>query len=327
MYQAMLRQPRKNLPKKKNAELPPDTSQNEHTNEKQKVPTLSAATVVRAAGVLHAALERAIKQGLIVRNPMDSTTLPPVPAYRLRVPAVADLLAYLDDAAETATPALMAFYTVLAECGPRPGELLGAPENAFDPEAQTLHLYQDLEKAGADPEYGEQKTSAAHRILELSDPATAIVRDAVLWKKEQRLKVGSRFRDSGLLFVGEYGRPLNPNNIRHRDHLPRLKRLGLPRSRPYDLRHFSGTFQVGEGVDYRTVSSRLGHKRPSFTLDRYVWASTRGQERAVAAANNFANKTEAIREVTQVRQRLKNMVGARGLEPRTSSVSRKRSDP
>lgn len=52
------------------------------------------------------------------------------------------------------------------------------------------------------------------------------------------------------------------HDLRHDDHLPRLKRLSLPRSRPYDLRHFSGTFQVGEGVDYRTVSSRLGTSDP-----------------------------------------------------------------
>lgn len=119
---------------------------------------------------------------------------------------------------------------------------------------------------------------AALRILRVRLPecSVQVIRDALLWKREQRLRLGPRYRDSGLLFVGQYGRPLNLNNVRHRDHLPRLKRLGLPRSRPYDLRHFYGTHNVGMGIDYRTVGDVMGHRRPSFTLDRYVHASIAG---------------------------------------------------
>jgi len=116
------------------------------------------------------------------------------------------------------------------------------------------------------------------------------MREALLWKKEQRLKLGLAYRDAGLLFCGPKGRPLNPSNIRNRDHLPRLKRLGLPRSRPYDLRHFSATFLVGEGIDYRTVGDVLGHKSPAFTLSRYAHATTRGQERAANVANDLLTK-------------------------------------
>jgi integrase len=36
------------------------------------------------------------------------------------------------------------------------------------------------------------------------------------------------------------------------------------------LRHFAGSQLVAAGVDIRTVSARLGHSRPSITLDIYT---------------------------------------------------------
>ena len=40
--------------------------------------------------------------------------------------------------------------------------------------------------------------------------------------------------------------------------------------RLHDLRHFAGSQLVAAGVDIRTVSARLGHSRPSITLDIYT---------------------------------------------------------
>jgi integrase len=88
------------------------------------------------------------------------------------------------------------------------------------------------------------------------------IRTALLWKKERRLRLGPRYRDSGLVFVGEYGRPLNPSNIR--------TKLGLTRFRIHDFRHFNATQLVAAGVDYRTVADRIGHRSPSFTISTYA---------------------------------------------------------
>ena len=106
--------------------------------------------------------------------------------------------------------------------------------------------------------------------------------------------MGPRYRDSGLLFVGERGRPLNPSNVRNRDHLPRLTRLGLPRFRIHDLRHFHATHLIAAGVDYRTVGDRMGHKSPSFTISTYAHAAARARERAAAVANEMLMKTGAF---------------------------------
>jgi hypothetical protein len=62
----------------------------------------------------------------------------------------------------------------------------------------------------------------------------------------------------------ERGRPLNPSNVRNRDHLPRLTPLGLSRFRLHDRRHFHATQLVAAGVDYRTVGDRTGPQKSPF---------------------------------------------------------------
>ncbi len=56
--------------------------------------------------------------------------------------------------------------------------------------------------------------------------------------------------------------------------------------RLHDLRHFAGSQLVAAGVDIRTVSARLGHSRPSITLDIYTH---RVQDNDRAAAEVLGN--------------------------------------
>jgi integrase len=256
---------------------------------------LAPATVVRASGVLHAALEDAVHRGLIRRNPQDATTLPKVPRHDPTVPTLEQVLAYLDDSKATATPAVYALDVTAVATGARPGELLGLPDSAVDLTAGTLRIGQTLVYAGAVPVYGQPKTDAGWRTVRLPAVAMDAIRAAITWKKAQRLKLGSRFRDAGLLFCGPQGRPLNINNLRRRDHLPRLRRLKLPDGiRLYDFRHFHVSELVAAGLDYRTVADRVGHRNPAFTIRTYAHARQRAQERAAEVANEMLTTNRGV---------------------------------
>jgi len=252
---------------------------------------LKATTVRRATGILHVALGEAVRRGLILRNPQENTTPPRVERYEPKVPEATQVAAYLADACRTATPALYGLYVVAASCGLRIGELTGLPENAVDLVSRVLRVRQTLVRSGKNPVHNRPKTDAGTRTILLPDVAVEAIRAALLWKKEQRLRLGPKYRDSGLLFVGERGRPLNPSNIRNRDHLPRLTRLGLSRFRLHDFRHFHATQLIASGVDYRTVGDRLGHRSPSFTLATYSHAAAQAQERAAAIANGLLTES------------------------------------
>ncbi len=255
---------------------------------------LNPATVRRTTGILHVALEDAVRRGLILRNPQDNTTPPKVSRYEPVVPTAEQVAAYLADARVTATPALYGLYVTAATCGLRIGELTGLPETAANLADCVLGVSQTLVSAGKVPVRGQPKTDSGWRTVLLPQLAVDGIRHALRWKKEQRLRLGPRYRDSGLLFVGELGRPLNPSNIRNRDHLPRLTRLGLSRFRLHDLRHFHATHLIAAGVDYRTVGDRMGHKSPSFTISTYAHATARAQERAAAVANELLTKMARV---------------------------------
>jgi len=257
---------------------------------------LSTTTAHQAAAVLHVALRTAVRRGLILRNPCDNTTPPPVAEYEPTVFTPGQAVAYLEDAHQTATPAVYALYVTAATCGLRLGELLGLPEAAVDLARRPplLSVQRQLVRAGRAPSYGLPKTARGRRAIVLPDVAADAIRAALLWKKQQRLRLGPKYRDAGLLFCGPRGRPLNPSNLWNRDHAPRLKRLELPHSRIHDLRHFHGTQLGAAGVDAKTIADRLGHSRVSFTLDTYVHLALQAQERAAAVANELLMKSERV---------------------------------
>jgi len=252
---------------------------------------LSGSTVRRAAAVLHTALRDAVRRGLIIRNPQDNTTLPRRAQYDPIVPTPEQVVTYLDDARETATPAIWAFYVTAAATGLREGELLGLRDDAIDLDRRLLSVRQQLVRAGRDLVFGQPKTARGRRTVLLPAVAIEALRAAHRWKREQRLKLGPRFRDSGLVFCGPTGAAIHASDFYRRDHLPRLARLGLPHFRIHDFRHFHATYLTAAGVDPRTAADRLGHTDPGFFTRTYSHAVAAAQERAAAIANELLTKT------------------------------------
>lgn len=256
---------------------------------------LAPATVKQAASILHAALRDAMRQGLIMKNPADQCTAPSVPDHRdMDVWTEEQLAKYLADATGTATPSVLAFYVTMVATGCRPGELAGAPEDAVDFDSATLRVRTNLVVAGRKPVFDQPKTQTGHRTIKLPPEAVEGLRKALLWKKEQRLRLGRRFRDGGTLFCTPRGRPLDRRVLRARDHLPRIARLKLPDARIYDLRHLNISYLIAGNVDIRTVADRTGHKDPGYLIRRYAHAVAAAQERAVEVCSNLVAKPASL---------------------------------
>jgi integrase len=85
---------------------------------------------------------------------------------------------------------------------------------------------------------------------------------------EERLAVGPRWRDSGLVFTWPDGRPLHPE--RFSKWFEQLARAaGLPRIRLHDVRHSYATAALAAGIPAKVVSERLGHATIAITMDTY----------------------------------------------------------
>ncbi len=194
---------------------------------------------------------------------------------------------YLADAKETAPISLWVLYVTMAGTGMRFGEVLGLRESDLDLDSGLVTLEQSLKRPGPHPVFGTLKTKRSRRTITLPIEVVDALRQLRKWKIEQKLRRGPKFREYGLVFCGPSGKPLHQNNIRYRDHYPRLERLKLPRIRLHDLRHGHATYLVHAGVDHRTVADRLGHSSPSFTMKTYVHGVSESQRRAAEIASTL----------------------------------------
>ena len=125
------------------------------------------------------------------------------------------------------------------------------------------------------------KTAAGARVVTL--PASCL--DLLMkWKKEEmmiRMALGSAWEGAAdfeetYIFIQSKGQMIHPDTIggkfqsileRYNASVEEEKRL--PIIRLHDLRHTSATLMIGAGSDIVTVSHRLGHSKPSVTLDIY----------------------------------------------------------
>ena len=82
------------------------------------------------------------------------------------------------------------------------------------------------------------------------------------------LFMGSRWQDNNLIFPSAVGSPLHKSNMR-KDFNRVLKAAGLPHIRFHDLRHTAASLMMNHQVPILVASRRLGHSKPSVTLDIY----------------------------------------------------------
>ncbi len=68
------------------------------------------------------------------------------------------------------------------------------------------------------------------------------------------------------------------------DHLPRIRRLGLPAAWIYDFRHLSTTYSIAAGIDPRTTADRASHKNPAYMIRRCSHAVAAAQDRSAEVA-------------------------------------------
>lgn len=116
-----------------------DLLENGRTREQQrkKKPGLSGSTVRGIHIMLHSALDRAVRERLLVRNPADNCVVPKVQHQEMKTLQPEDLKAYLD-AAERRN-ALAMFYLELVS-GIRKGELVALRWEDLDVEQRTISV-------------------------------------------------------------------------------------------------------------------------------------------------------------------------------------------
>lgn len=237
---------------------------------------LSDASVVRIHCMLHEAMDMAVKEHLISKNPTNGTTVPKIVKKEMQVLTDEQLATFMKlvDAEEDWRDF---FYTEITT-GLRRGEICGLKWTDFDEVEGKLNINRSIDLRNGEIMVGETKTGKGKRSFYLPVSTANVLRERKKNSKSEWI-----FTD---LLNPEL--PIAPPAAYRKMKLL-LKKAGLPNIRFHDLRHTFATHALTSGVDAKTLSGILGHTNASFTLDTYTHVTTDMQQRASNIVGGFMN--------------------------------------
>ena len=235
---------------------------------------LSTTTVHSVHLMLHCALDRAVKERLIPRNPCEDCIVPKPRKLEMKILPPEHIKAYLDAAK---TRGLLPMFYLELVSGLRKGELVALRWDDLDIQQKTISVSkQYVRNPDGSLELTRPKTENSVRLVSI--PQTAV---------DLLIQEHSKHPDSPYMFpsplTGEMYHPDSVVNL----HKKILKDAGLEHLRFHDLRHTFATTALQNGVDVKTVSSMLGHFDAGFTLRTYTHATRQKQDEAAAAMGSF----------------------------------------
>ncbi|MCI2161587.1 MAG: site-specific integrase [Oscillospiraceae bacterium] len=234
---------------------------------------LSAKTIREYHCVISTILERAVKWQIIKDNPCRRVDPPRVPEHDIQClddkQSVILLEQLKHESIEDQTLFTLALYT-----GMRRGELLGLEWQDINFDAEVLSVRRTSQYAVGKGMYEDTtKTVRSKRSIRVTSGIMSLLRAYRASQNSHRLAMGDRWNNEWenhpWLFTNSDGTPMSSSTPLN--HLKRiLKRANLPSVSLHSLRHTSATLLIGQGIDVRTVSGRLGHSQTSTTMNIYA---------------------------------------------------------
>ena len=228
--------------------------------------------------MLHEALDTAVRERLIAKNPTNGTTIPKTNYPEKQILGDEQLETFLEEIKKEEY--WCDFFYVEVMVGLRRGEICGLKWSDIDFSANKLRVERSVGiKKGGGISIGETKTNTGIRTI-IMPPSVS----EVLQRRKQKA-----------ISVWVFPSFLNPEQPIHPEAAYRklkviLKHAELPMIRFHDLRHTFATHAMKGGVDAKTLSGILGHTNASFTLDTYTHVTSDMQKNASAVVGNMMQK-------------------------------------
>ncbi|HEY6712167.1 MAG TPA: site-specific integrase [Rubrobacter sp.] len=250
---------------------------------------LKPSSVRYMHSVLRRSLEQAVRWNLIPRNQAAIVDPPKVWKEEIKPLDPEQARAFLRAAGE-AGDRYEALYVLSLAAGLRMGEALGLKWSDVDLAGGSLRVNRQLQRMRREEDAGKpgrlvfsEPKNASRRTVDLPQRALAVLKRHRKRQLEEKLKAGSAYEDSGLVFTTAKGTPLDAQNVVNRHFKPLLKLAGLPDIRWHDLRHSCFTLLLSRGAHPKFVQHLAGHASIQLTLNRYShWMPTMGKHTASA---------------------------------------------
>jgi integrase len=260
-----------------------------YTRGKKAPVPVSPKTVKHVRDVLRAALNQAVKWGLIARNPAALVD-PPKPREVERITLSAEQARNFLAAIRGHRCEAM---IVLALCmGMREGEALAVGMGDVDLEARRLTVRGTLQRIrprGAEKtelQIGPTKSNRARRLIL---PAFVVerIREQLARRERDRQAAGAAWQESGLLFTTRKGTMMEARNLL-REYYALRAAAKLPAGlRFHDLRHSAATILHAAGVPEKAIQELLGHRSLATTQQIYMHAADESRQQAADAMDDL----------------------------------------
>jgi len=239
--------------------------------------TLSASTVKQIKVIISSALQQAVKNGLITRNPADALSLPKLNRKRKVGAYTKDEQIALLNSLENHR--LYALFVVALGTGARIGEILAMSWKNIDFEANEIDITSTVSRTKDRSETGEiigssrkvddTKTDAGKRTVPLTQEVKATLIAHRAQQDEERAKAHSAWIDNDLVFCNQLGGHMEYRNVT-RLYENRRNAASIPTLNFHCLRHTFATNAITANMDYYYLSRIMGHTNISITLGTYA---------------------------------------------------------
>lgn len=229
-------------------------------------------TVSLTLGRLRAALNLAIRRGLVARNVAQYVTVPRAArdaakaAKKARQPWDEDeVKAFLTHISSDRLYAVM----LLSLIGLRPAEVCGLRWIDVDLAAGTLSVETTRTLVEGVVIEKDAKSEAGERKLPLPAPVLAALKAFRKRQAAEKLAAGEGYESTGRVAVDELGREVKTDWLRRRAY-ERMQTAAVRKVRLYDARHACLSWMANNGVPDTVVSAWAGHADLGFTKRVYV---------------------------------------------------------
>ncbi|GAA3891456.1 site-specific integrase [Saccharothrix violaceirubra] len=249
---------------------------------------LSRRSLSDIRACLRNALSQAIREELVTRNVAALIKIPKVVGQRRARKRKrwtnAEAKAFLASAREDGDP-LYAVYVLVVLLAMRKGEALGVPVDAPNFRTEELEVDHQLQRVGRQLLHRETKTEASEDTLPLPPMAAVALKQRAERRKQDRVRAGDEWQETGLLFTTRFGGPIEPRNL-NRSWNARCVKAGVPRITVHDGRRSCGSLLVELDVHPRVIMRILRHAQMEVTMEIYSEVSTEVARQALRKLND-----------------------------------------